>query len=62
MISSDACKIIDSLEITRVSQCGLRGGPGPRIEPGTGDLEARTLTTRLSHHNFLYKKVHFAAL
>ena len=28
-------------------QTTLRGGPGPGFEPGTGDLEAGTLTTRL---------------
>ena len=30
-------------------QTTLWGGPGPRIEHGTGDLEARTLTTRPPH-------------
>ena len=30
-------------------QTTLWGGPGPRIEPGTGDLEARTLTNRPPH-------------
>ena len=29
-------------------QTSLWGGPGPRIKPGTGDPEARTLTTRPS--------------
>ena len=35
--------------ICRPSQTTLWGGPGPRFEPGTGDLEARTLTTRPPH-------------
>ena len=30
-------------------QTTLWGCPGPRIEPGMGDLEARTLTTRPPH-------------
>ena len=30
-------------------QITLWGGPGPRFEPGTGDLEAGTLTTRQPH-------------
>ena len=30
-------------------QTTLWGGPGPKIEPGTGGLEARTLTTRPPH-------------
>ena len=32
--------------ICHPSQSTLWGGPGPRFEPGTGDLEARTLSTR----------------
>ena len=31
------------------SDCTLWGGPGTRFEPGTGGLEAGTLTTRPPH-------------
>ena len=44
--------ILNSITVRSAApQTSLRGGPGPRFEPETGDLEAGTVTTRPLHHH-----------